>query len=61
MPKRPEIRHQDQQAYYNKSKDFVNMPKIETFENSESYYGTIFHEFYADIGIKVIVQDIPID
>jgi antirestriction protein ArdC len=37
------------------------MPKIETFENSESYYGTIFHEFYADIGIKVIVQDIPID
>ena len=50
MPKRQEIRHQEQQAYYNKSQDFVNMPKMETFESSESYYGTLFHELVHSVG-----------
>lgn len=50
MPKRPEIRHVQQQAFYNKTKDFVNMPKIETFETSESYYGTLFHELVHSVG-----------
>jgi antirestriction protein ArdC len=50
MPKRPEIRHNEQQAYYNKVSDFVNMPKMETFENSEGYYGTLFHELVHSTG-----------
>jgi len=44
MPKRPSIVHDKQQAYYNRAEDYVNMPKIETFKSSESYYGTLFHE-----------------
>src|SRR5450759_300685 len=35
MPKRPDIRHDEHRAYYNKAQDFVNMPKVETFLNSE--------------------------
>ena len=34
MPKRPEIRHNEQKAYYNKIDDYVNMPKSEIFMNS---------------------------
>jgi antirestriction protein ArdC len=52
MPKRPEIRHNEQSAYYNKIDDFVNMPKTETFVNSESYYGTLFHELVHSTGHK---------
>ena len=50
MPKRPEIRHGEQQAYYNKVNDYVNMPKTETFKNSEGYYGTLFHELVHSTG-----------
>jgi antirestriction protein ArdC len=50
MPKRPEIRHNEQRAYYQKLNDFVNMPKMETFENSESYYATLFHELVHSTG-----------
>lgn len=50
MPKRPEIRHNEQKAYYHKMDDYVNLPKIETFENSESYYGTLFHELVHSTG-----------
>lgn len=50
MPKRPDIRHDEHRAYYNKAQDFVNMPKVETFLNSEGYYGTLFHELVHSTG-----------
>lgn len=50
MLKRPDIRHDEHRAYYNKAQDFVNMPKVETFLNSESYYGTLFHELVHSTG-----------
>lgn len=50
MPKRPDIRHKEHRAFYNKSDDYVNVPKMETFENSESYYGTLFHELVHSTG-----------
>lgn len=52
MPKRPEIRHKEQSAYYNKQDDYVNMPKVETFVNSDSYYGALFHELVHSTGHK---------
>ena len=50
MPKRPDIRHKEQSAYYNKMHDYVNMPKMETFTNSENYYSTLFHELVHSTG-----------
>lgn len=44
MPKRPEIRHEVQEAYYHRLEDYVNMPRPETFADSTTYYGTLFHE-----------------
>ena len=50
MPNKPEIRHTEQQAYFDRENDFVNIPKMETFKDSESYYGTIFHELVHSTG-----------
>ena len=44
MPKRPDIRHVEQRAYYNRWQDYVNLPRTETFKTSEAYYATLFHE-----------------
>ncbi|NVN95464.1 MAG: DUF1738 domain-containing protein [Bacteroidetes bacterium] len=50
MPLRPRIQHNEQRAYYNRLNDFVNMPKIETFDKSEDYYGALFHELVHSTG-----------
>jgi len=50
MPKRPDIRNKEQRAYYNKLDDYVNMPRIETFNKSEDYYSTLFHELVHSTG-----------
>jgi antirestriction protein ArdC len=50
MPKRPDIRFKEHKAYYNKLDDYVNLPKMETFVNSESYYETLFHELVHSTG-----------
>jgi antirestriction protein ArdC len=50
MPKRPEIRHEKQSAFYHKGEDYINMPRSETFQSSESYYGTLFHELVHSTG-----------
>ncbi len=50
MPNRPEIRHTQHSAYYQKKDDYVNMPKMETFKDSESYYGALFHELVHSSG-----------
>jgi antirestriction protein ArdC len=50
MPHGPEIRHQGDKAYYHPFFDFVNMPSMERFINSESYYSTLFHELVHSTG-----------
>ncbi|MBI5538551.1 MAG: DUF1738 domain-containing protein [Bacteroidia bacterium] len=50
MPKRPDIRTKEQQAYYHKIEDYINMPKTESFVSSESYYGALFHELVHSTG-----------
>ncbi|MFA6924899.1 MAG: ArdC-like ssDNA-binding domain-containing protein [Bacteroidales bacterium] len=50
MPQKPRIQNKEQRAYYNRLSDYVNVPKIETFNKSEDYYGTIFHELVHSTG-----------
>ncbi|MFH2141275.1 MAG: ArdC-like ssDNA-binding domain-containing protein [Bacteroidota bacterium] len=52
MQKRPEIRNKEQQAYYHKIDDYINIPKTESFLSSESYYGALFHELVHSTGHK---------
>jgi len=41
---RATIRHGGDRAYFNISSDFVQMPYLECFTDSESYYATLAHE-----------------
>ena len=50
MPRKPLIKFKEQKAYYNPLLDLVNMPKLKTFENSERYYETFFHELVHSTG-----------
>jgi antirestriction protein ArdC len=52
MPMKPKIQHKTQEAYYNRLDDYINMPRLETFDNSESYYGAFFHEMLHSTGHK---------
>lgn len=45
-----QILHVENSAYYSPSKDIVNMPKIEAFVDSDSYYKTLFHELAHSTG-----------
>lgn len=47
---KPSIKHDSQQAYYHPTKDIVNMPKKESFDSSEAYYATLFHELVHSTG-----------
>ena len=40
------------QPYYNFNKDFINMPTIGNFDNSDFYYSTLFHELGHWTGAK---------
>jgi antirestriction protein ArdC len=44
MPKRPEIRHERNEAFYMPRFDYVNIPKKEMFHDAPSYYHVLFHE-----------------
>ena len=44
MQDRPEIRHSENQAYYNPAHDYINMPSIELFKTSELYHSILHHE-----------------
>lgn len=46
----PRIEHQGNRAYYRPSDDLVRMPDPVDFENSESYYATLFHELVHSTG-----------
>lgn len=44
MPNAPQIQHEQQKAFYRMADDLVNLPKPETFDQTEEYYSTAFHE-----------------
>ena len=50
MPNCPKIKHTKQKAFYNPSKDYINMPKQDTFKTTEGYYNTLFHELVHSTG-----------
>jgi antirestriction protein ArdC len=50
MPKRPDIRHGGDRAFYTTSDDHVQMPVIDSFEKEQEYYGTLFHELVHSTG-----------
>ena len=50
MPKLPRIEHKEQRAYYNRISDHINMPRMETFDKSEDYYGALLHELVHATG-----------
>jgi proteasome lid subunit RPN8/RPN11 len=44
MPRRPAIEHGGGRACYSPLQDKVILPEATSFESSEAYYGTLFHE-----------------
>jgi len=46
----PRIIHGEDQADYDPFRDIVNMPRFESFESSEAYYGTLYHELIHSTG-----------
>jgi len=46
----PEIRHIENQAYYQPVNDYINMPPIELFKTSELYYSILHHELVHSVG-----------
>jgi antirestriction protein ArdC len=46
----PTVNHGGNRAYYSPALDIVGMPRIEAFETSEHYYGTLFHELAHSTG-----------
>jgi antirestriction protein ArdC len=52
MPNKPAVKHESSRAFYAPMTDHVNMPKPESFENSEAYYSVLFHELSHSTGHK---------
>lgn len=50
MPNKPKLQHKEQRAFYDPLKDYVNMPKIQSFESNTAYYSTLFHELVHSTG-----------
>lgn len=46
----PKIQEKEQQAYYNPTRDLINMPKSQSFESSEQYYSVLYHEMIHSCG-----------
>lgn len=44
--------HLEDSAYYSTSRDIVNMPKLDTFVDADSYYKVLFHELAHSTGHK---------
>jgi antirestriction protein ArdC len=44
MPRRPEIKHGLDRAFYSPSGDFVGMPSPGQFRSGQDYYSVLFHE-----------------
>jgi antirestriction protein ArdC len=52
MPHKPQIKHEENEAFYHLIYDYINMPEIEYFVESENYYATYFHELIHSTGHK---------
>jgi len=50
MPNPPAIEHTEASAYYQPSKDTVNVPPIHLFKSAAAYYSTFFHELTHSTG-----------
>jgi len=50
MPLRPEVKHGGNRAFYSPLLDYVQMPPTASFESTESYYSTLFHELVHATG-----------
>ena len=50
MPQRPPIQHDEPSAYYAPARDYVNLPRPETFDTPENYYAVAFHELTHSTG-----------
>jgi antirestriction protein ArdC len=50
MPKRPEIRHGLDRAFYSPSGDYVGMPSPGQFKTAEDYHSVLFHELTHSTG-----------
>lgn len=48
--KPPAVSFGGNQAYYSVTKDKVNVPAVQRFNNSDDYYATIFHELIHSTG-----------
>ena len=46
------LEHLQDRAFYNVNRDMVNMPKLESFVDSDSYYKVLFHELAHSTGHK---------
>jgi len=46
----PDIQHGGSSAYYSITGDYVNLPPMDTFDGSEDYYSTAFHELIHSTG-----------
>jgi antirestriction protein ArdC len=52
MPLKPEVKHGGDRAYYRPATDSVKMPEKDQFDDSASYYSTLFHELVHSTGHK---------
>jgi antirestriction protein ArdC len=52
MPKRPEIKHGLDRAFYSPALDYVGMPNPEQFKSAEDYYSVVFHELTHSTGAE---------
>lgn len=52
MVNKPEIKHNNQKAYYAPMDDIISLPLPEQFANSNEYYSTLFHELIHSTGHK---------
>jgi antirestriction protein ArdC len=50
MPLLPEIRYGGNRAYYSPTLDYIQLPARHSFESSEEYYSTCFHELVHSTG-----------
>ena len=49
---KPELYHNANSAFYDIINDYISVPEIHQFENSEAYYSTLFHEAIHSTGAK---------
>lgn len=47
---KPELKHNASNAFYSLTGDFISIPEICQFRDSESYYATLFHEAIHSTG-----------